>query len=171
MIFESNPEDRITISQLKRRIQLCSRFSAPQELPTPPTSPVSSASDNGSLPESCATLSDVGSDPGYESMESDSSSDEGECLQPDVLQTQQPSAPPQVQQYVLPSQEVYPRPSRVPEKAMSPNQYMAHSAWIQSWFSTGYPCGQPQVAAQHFQLTPYSPYPSAFQDARDLYAY
>lgn len=174
MIFESNPEDRITVSQLKRRIQLCSRFSAPQQLPTPPASPVSSASDNGSLPESCGTLSDVGSDPGYESMESDSSSDEGERLHADTPETQQPDAPfahAQVQQYVLPSQEVYARPSARPEKAVASNPYMAHNTWIQSWFSAGYSFEQPQVVAQNFQHAPYAPYPSSFQDTRDVYAY
>ncbi|PVH78714.1 kinase-like protein, partial [Cadophora sp. DSE1049] len=40
MIFERNPEKRITVSELKQRIIECIHFSAPpQQLATPPTSP------------------------------------------------------------------------------------------------------------------------------------
>jgi serine/threonine protein kinase len=49
MIFARNPEDRITVDQLKLRILHCSGFSAAQQqplstpLPTPPASPISTA--------------------------------------------------------------------------------------------------------------------------------
>jgi serine/threonine protein kinase len=47
MIFARNPEDRITIGQLRLRILQCSSFSAPphQQLPTPPQSPRQAASE------------------------------------------------------------------------------------------------------------------------------
>lgn len=93
MIFERNPEDRITVSELKRRIIECSFFSAPPQhlLPASPTSSRCPAvveyeslsdeetimSDEGSLTGSCSTLSDSdsesrsdsGSDSGYDSRE------------------------------------------------------------------------------------------------------
>jgi serine/threonine protein kinase len=175
MIFESNPEDRITVSQLKRRIQHCSRFSANQQLPTPVASPTSSISDNGSLPESCATLSDIGSDSGYDSMESDSPSDEEESFEVDSPISSQRAAVafahPQTQQYVLPSQDIYGHAGPGPEKAMVPHPYMVHHTWIQSWFSNAYPFRQPQLAPQAFHPTPYPPYPSHFQQIRDVYVY
>jgi hypothetical protein len=175
MIFESNPDERITVSQLKRRIQHCSRFSAAQHLATPVSSPTSSVSDNGSLPETCATLSDVGSDSGYDSMESDSPSDEDECFEVDTpVSPQRPAVPfafPQTQQYVLPSQDIYARAGPAPEKAVVSHPYMVHhNTWIQSWFSNAYPVRQPQ-APQAFQPSPYPPYPSHFQHLRDLYVY
>lgn len=85
MIFERNPEDRITVSELKRRILACCSFSAPQVY-TPPASPSvfpsdasctslsddgSISSSEGSLTGSCSTLSDgdSDSDSGYESAE------------------------------------------------------------------------------------------------------
>ena len=173
MIFESNPEDRISVSQLKRRIQHCSRFSAAQQLSTPVSSPITSVSDNGSLPETCASLSDIGSDSGYDSMESDSPSDEEECFEVDMpispLRPAVPFAHPQTQQYVLPSQDIYGR--AFPEKAVVSHPYMVHNTWIQSWFSNGYPFRQPQVTPQAFNSTHYPPYPSHFQHLRDLYAY
>ncbi|EKD13243.1 uncharacterized protein L3040_003044 [Drepanopeziza brunnea f. sp. 'multigermtubi'] len=75
MIFERNPKDRITVSELKRRIIECPSFSSPpQQLfaPSPPSSPWSVAadeheslsddgsvfSDSGSLTSSCTSLSD-----------------------------------------------------------------------------------------------------------------
>jgi serine/threonine protein kinase len=181
-IFESNPEDRITISELKRRIQMCSRFSELQP-PSPPASlrqscqsPASSVSDDGSLPESCATLSDLGSDsdPGYDSMESDEpSSDEEDCFELDTPEFQQPAVPfsqQQIQQYVLPSQDIY---GSMPKKAVVSNPFMTHNPWIQSWFATGYPFGQPQVVPQVFYPAPYPhvQYPSPFQPSRDVYVY
>lgn len=173
MIFESSPEDRITVSQLKRRIQHCSRFSAAQHLATPVPSPPSSVSDSGSLPETCATLSDVGSDSGYDSMESDSPDEE--CFEVDTpISPTRPAVPfalPQTQQYVLPSQDVYGRSGAAPEKAVISNPYLVQNSWIQSWFSNGYSFRQPQVAPQAFHPTPYPPYPSHYQHVRDVYVY
>jgi hypothetical protein len=181
LVFESNPADRITVPQLKRRIQHCARFSASQQaLPTPAASPASSVSDNGSLPESCATLSDVGSDSGYDSMESDSPSDEDECFDLDSpIAPPRPGVPyghPQTQQYVLPSQDMYGHAGPAPEKAVvaAAHPYVVHQTWIQSWFSHAYPFRQPQLAPQalHPAVAPYPPYPpSHFQQTRDVYVY
>ncbi|KAL2066934.1 hypothetical protein VTL71DRAFT_1358 [Oculimacula yallundae] len=79
MIFERNPEKRITIGELKQRIFRCASFTTPQIqlLPTPPASPRSSPvdeydscstdgsdmSDEGSLTSSCSTVSDADSEP------------------------------------------------------------------------------------------------------------
>ncbi|KAL3427865.1 Ran1-like protein kinase [Phlyctema vagabunda] len=83
MIFERDPETRISIPELKQRIMRCRNFTAPQQI-TPPHSPVydntvsrdssvsfedeqsvvsdtsdvSDVSDEGSLTGSCSTLSD-----------------------------------------------------------------------------------------------------------------
>jgi serine/threonine protein kinase len=133
MIFARNPEDRITIGQLRLRILQCSSFSAPpQQLSTPPRSPRQAAcepacpepstisfdcsddgsisSDEGSLISSCSTLSDnTDSDSGYESMDQD----------PDSFEIVNPVGQPKVQQrpvvlnpfahqaYVLPSQQEF----------------------------------------------------------------
>lgn len=105
MIFERNPEKRITVSELKQRIIECIHFSAPpQQLPTPPTSPLSSPvdeyeslsddgsimSDEGSLTGSCSTLSDSdsetrsesGSDSGYDSRGSSPELEDQLCFEP-----------------------------------------------------------------------------------------
>jgi hypothetical protein len=134
MIFTRNPEERITVGQLKFRISQCSSFSAPtqqpQQLPTPPQSPCqvafepecsapspisfdcsddgSISSDEGSLISSCSTLSDnTDSDSGYESMDSESY----EIVDPAVGQpkVQRPVDPTPFShlQYVLPSQQEY----------------------------------------------------------------
>jgi serine/threonine protein kinase len=136
MIFARNPEERITVGQLKYRISQCSSFSAPpqQLLPTPPQSPLqvafepespvssppsisfdcsddgSISSDEGSLISSCSTLSDdnTDSDSGYESMDSESY----EIVNPDPVgqpKVQRPVDPTPFspQQYVLPSQQEY----------------------------------------------------------------
>ncbi|CZR61776.1 related to VHS1-protein kinase involved in G1/S transition [Phialocephala subalpina] len=82
MIFESDPRERINVSQLKQLIYQCSSFSAPvqQALPTPPQSPCSytedifenslsddgSVSDDGSLTGSCSTVSDTDSEASYD---------------------------------------------------------------------------------------------------------
>jgi serine/threonine protein kinase len=136
MIFARNPEERITVGQLKYRISQCSSFSAPpqQLLTTPPQSPLqvafdpespvssppsisfdcsddgSISSDEGSLISSCSTLSDdnTDSDSGYESMDSESY----EIVNPDPVgqpKVQRPVDPTPFspQQYVLPSQQEY----------------------------------------------------------------
>lgn len=83
MIFESNPKERIDVSQLKQLIYQCQTFSAPIQqtsLPTPPQSPCSytedvfedsfsddgSISDDGSLTGSCSTVSDTDSEASYD---------------------------------------------------------------------------------------------------------
>jgi serine/threonine protein kinase len=82
-IFESDPKERIDVSQLKQLIFQCSSFSAPiqqEALPTPPQSPCSytedvfenslsddgSVSDDGSLTGSCSTVSDTDSEASYD---------------------------------------------------------------------------------------------------------
>jgi serine/threonine protein kinase len=133
MIFARNPEDRITIGQLRSRILQCSSFSAPlhQSLPTPPQSPRQAAcepecpepstisfdcsddgsisSDEGSLISSCSTLSDkTDSDPGYESM--DQEPDSFEIVNPvGQSKVQLPVVPTLFahQAYVLPSQQEF----------------------------------------------------------------
>lgn len=102
MIFERNPENRINVSELKRRIFECPRFSAPlQQLPSPPMSPLSPPadeyesvsddgsimSDEGSLTGSCSTLSDSDSegsdsyDSGYDSREGSPEMEDQQCFQ------------------------------------------------------------------------------------------
>jgi hypothetical protein len=148
MIFERNPEDRITVSQLKRRIMECSVFCAPSVY-TPPTSPSvfpsdaslsdsgSISSSEGSLTGSCSTLSDSDNDSdvdsGYESAEE----------QPKRLyEPVNPVAPPQPtpnvqlrpavqapfqpQPYVLPNPEYHGNPWAIPAKAV-PNPYFHHT--------------------------------------------
>jgi serine/threonine protein kinase len=83
MIFTSDPNERIDVTQLKQRIFQCSSFSAPIQqasLPTPPQSPCSftedvfedslsddgSVSDDGSLTGSCSTVSDTDSEASYD---------------------------------------------------------------------------------------------------------
>lgn len=84
MIFERNPEDRITVGQLKRRIFECNHFTAPpqqlvtkstaiQQQATPPQSPCSSDSyDPPSPASSCSDADSVFSNAGL----SDSSDEE-----------------------------------------------------------------------------------------------
>ena len=81
MIFERNPEDRITIGELKRRIFECSHFTGPteqlsrQQLVTPPQSPVYSGPYDAPSPaSSCSDSDSVFSDAGL--TDSASSSDE-----------------------------------------------------------------------------------------------
>lgn len=103
MIFERNPENRITVSELKQRIIECVHFSAPpQQLPSPPMSPLPSPvdeyeslsndgsimSDEGSLTGSCSTLSDSdsesrssGSDSGYDSREGSPELEDQGCFE------------------------------------------------------------------------------------------
>jgi serine/threonine protein kinase len=146
MIFERNPEQRITVGELKRRIIACSSFSAPQVY-TPPASPSvfpsdgactslsndgSVSSSEGSLTGSCSTLSDsdTDSDSGYESSEEQPKQQQPEPVNP-VLpahQTvpQQRSAAPvpfQQQAYVLPAQEYHGNPWGVAAKANPYSHY------------------------------------------------
>jgi hypothetical protein len=82
MIFERNPEERITVSQLKRRIFECNHFTAPhqaikstaiQQQATPAHSPCSSdIYDSPSPASSCSDTDSIFSNAGL----SDSSSDE-----------------------------------------------------------------------------------------------
>jgi hypothetical protein len=202
MIFTRDPEKRITVSELKRRIQDCSSFSGPlvSHLPSPisspstssqgfyfsqgdsiPDSPVSSASDDGSIGESCSTFSDVdisdiedfdcGSDDFEPQDESDSSygsMDEEERPTPEI---KRPAAPfahhHQYQQYVLPPQDPYAHRGQMPPKVLVPNPYVAHhNPWMQSWVSTGYP-SVPAPQVYYPAPYPHAHYPSSFQYARD----
>jgi len=143
MIFERNPEDRITVSELKRRIIECSSFSAPQVY-TPPTSPSvfpsdasctslsddgSISSSEGSLTGSCSTLSDsdTDSDSGYDSAEEQSKQQfeapNPPVPAPNVQQRQAIPAPFQPQPYVLPAQEYHGNPWGAPVKANPYSQY------------------------------------------------
>jgi serine/threonine protein kinase len=143
MIFARNPEERITIGQLKYRISQCTSFSAPlqaQQLPTPPQSPCqvafepecsspspisfdcsddgSISSDEGSLISSCSTLSDnTDSDSGYESMESEPFEPVDPAVGQPKVQRPVESTPFSHQAYVLPSQQEYNgNPYGVPSK-------------------------------------------------------
>jgi hypothetical protein len=134
MIFARNPEDRITVGELKYRISQCSSFSAPpqsqQQLPTPPHSPCqvafepecaspsplsfdcsddgSISSDEGSLISSCSTLSDnTDSDSGYESMESEPYDIVDPAIGQPKVQRPVEQTPFSHQAYVLPSQQEY----------------------------------------------------------------
>jgi hypothetical protein len=184
MIFERDPERRINIGDLKKRINNCRQFSVSQ-MATPPQSPLfapeydspfssisddgtsSTMFDDGSLTGSASTLSDdsvhdSGSDSGYDSMESDSE-DTFEVISKDESR---PTAPYNRQQYVLPSQE-YSYPAPLPaQKPVVHNPYVAPSPWLQAWFSNGYPYTQAQHVPQVFHPTPYAHYSSPFQHAR-----
>lgn len=142
MIFERNPEDRITVSELKRRIIECSSFSA--QVYTPPTSPCvfpsdasctslsddgSISSSEGSLTGSCSTLSDsdTDSDSGYESAEEQPKQqyEVANSVSPTPNVQQRPAipAPFQPQSYVLPTQEYHGNPWGTPAKANPYSQY------------------------------------------------
>lgn len=174
MIFERNPENRITVSELKQRIMACSRFSAPpqQLLPTPPTSPRSAPvdeyeslsddgsimSDEGSLTGSCSTLSDSdsdssdsGSDSGYGSREGSPELDQ-ECLEacacpPQPAQRPANPAPLVQPTYVLPAQEYQGNPWG---QAAKPNP------WMQSMQHWGHPYDRQfeQLNAVHVHPAP-----------------
>ncbi|KAK0114980.1 hypothetical protein ONS96_013454 [Cadophora gregata f. sp. sojae] len=136
MIFERNPEKRITVSELKQRIIECVHFSAPpQQLPTPPTSPLTSPvdeyeslsndgsimSDDGSLTGSCSTLSDSdsesrsesGSDSGYDTRESSPELEEQVCVDPcninvnNINNTNNRDAPQHAQRPTIPAPFVH----------------------------------------------------------------
>jgi serine/threonine protein kinase len=182
MIFERNPEDRITVGELKQQILACRQFYAPiRQTLTPPQSPrvsadslcssisnsSSSVSDEGSLTGSASTISDdSGSDSGYDSMDADSD-DASE-----VFEKPQRQAAPFTQQYVLPSEEPY---QKVPvQKPVAHNQYVVpQNPWIQAWssnVSNGYPYGHVQPVPQAYNPVPYHPF-SPFQYAREGYCY
>lgn len=154
MIFEPNPELRITVSELKRRISQCRHFAAPpQMLATPPQSRAPSAakvdealfsisedgsaiSDEGSLSGSISTLSDdvdSDSDSGYESMEQEQ--DAFEIVPKVARPAAPPTAPAPAQQYVLPSHEYQGSHWAVPSK----------NPWSQYWASTNVNQVQPSV--------------------------
>lgn len=195
LIFEPRPEKRINIFELKARIMACRNFSIPQ-LATPPQSPIfspvcdspcSPISDDGSDisdGSDCSLVSDEGSlDSDFESTISeedslcaplsplsDSDCDSGYDSTPEeafeVVAPSHGQQRPSKQQYVLPSQEFYPR-APVPKPVAS---YSAHNPWLQAWFQTGYPYGQAQPAPQVYHSTPY-PHPYSPFQARDGYYY
>lgn len=126
MVFESDPEKRINVGQLKQLIFQCSHFSAPaQQLPpSPPQSPrsiddLSSISSNGSVDssDSYGSQPSLGSSRSSLSDGSDFSVDSPMELEPDFrsdvpvtnnapAQRQVPQ--PNLQQYVLPSHQPFP---------------------------------------------------------------
>jgi serine/threonine protein kinase len=144
MIFERNPEERITVSELKYQILNCSTFSATSQaqaeaaaaaaLVTPPQSPTTcpesameedngygsdhgSMSSEGSLTGSCSTVSDTDSDSGSLS-DSDFGSAEGHLDQEtELFENVIPEAKPQVQRPAAPvfaPQPTYVLPSQDP---------------------------------------------------------
>jgi len=180
MVFERNPEDRITIGQLKQRILACNSFSSPQ-LATPPQSPGvspvdivfdsptasisddgSSVSDEGSLTGSCSTLSDdvdsESEDSGYDSMEQETEYRE------DVAPKVSRPAPYTPQPYVLPSQEFQGSQWAVPTK---PNQ------WFQNWGPFEHPYEQfqavPNVHPAVYPNAHHALFPSHYQFAREFW--
>jgi serine/threonine protein kinase len=155
-IFERNPEKRITIGELKQRIVNCANFSSPISLPTPPSSPRTSAvSDEGSymsegsLTGSCSSLSDDSEyDSGYDSpIESEpkrvvnTKSPTHVVPTPAPIRAQverpTPVAAPFAQHYVLPSQE-FQTNWNMPQKV---NQ----NPWYQP-----YPQQHPHLHQQHY---------------------
>ncbi|KAH8592522.1 kinase-like domain-containing protein [Bisporella sp. PMI_857] len=193
MIFERNPENRITIGELKARILACRSFSAPQ-MATPPQSPIfspvcdvpgSPVSDDGSVisdDSDCSLVSDEGSvDSDLESATSEdeplspvSPSDSGYGSEQSFQGDASPNThrPPHghfnKQQYVLPSQEYY---SRAPvQKPMV--SHVAPNPWINAWISGGYPYGQAPPAHQVYHPAPYPHHHySPFQHPREGYYY
>jgi serine/threonine protein kinase len=147
MIFESNPEKRISVSELKVRIRACQTFTTTQtQLPiSPPQSPIfsgnvsqgsalsfeedgsviSDASDEGSLTGSCSTLSDLDSDSLSEVGDSGYATDPEEEQQAAVVQ-------PPVQQFIFPTQQYVLDPQAqqysgnrlaIPSKYAAPQQH------------------------------------------------
>lgn len=137
MIFESNPEKRITVSELKNLIFHCSSFSAPPQpqpqfqLATPPQSPHSAYFDASTVSSGSSNLS-YDSDEGSMLSSGSSSSDDSDfstCDSPasdmsemdveprKVSESRSPSAPRQTaaarrqpeatQHYALPPQELH----------------------------------------------------------------
>jgi hypothetical protein len=86
MIFERNPENRITVGQLKRRIFECSHFTGPtqtlsiQQCNTPPQSPVYSGPYDAPSPaSSCSDSDSVFSDAGLTDSASSSDEEDFDC--------------------------------------------------------------------------------------------
>lgn len=191
-IFERNPEDRISVTELKCRIMECSSFSVqPQlqlQLPlTPPQSPLpeltddvnvttpyssisnegSVYSDDGSLTGSCSTLSDESVD--YQDCDQDSTYGSSIEQEKEYLDVPAPRAqrlaPFTPQQYILPPQEFQGNPWIVPSK----------NPWSQCWasYDPGYEQFQPvsNTYPVTYAVHHPAPYPSHFQYARECWAW
>jgi serine/threonine protein kinase len=146
-IFERNPENRITVRDLRLEIERCSSFSAqplPAQLFTPPTSPQIlpeersdsamsvSSSTGGSLTSSGSSDSDSDSDSGSEITEPES--EPFEIITPTIdTKPQRVAAPAPFtpQAYVLPSQEFSPNPWGTPAPAKP-------ASWFHSWGHNSY---------------------------------
>lgn len=158
MVFESDPEKRINVGQLKQLIFQCSSFSAPaQQLPpSPPQSPcsiddLSSISSNGSVDssDSYGSQPSLGSSRSSLSDESDFSVDSPMELEPDFrgdvlvannAPAQRQFLQPNLQQYVLPSNQLFPSQFFNPTKQSSCDQ-----PWIyDQQCEQGYPVAQLQ---------------------------
>jgi len=173
MIFEANPQKRITIGHLRSRIMECHSFSAASQqfgLTTPPLSPIacavdydsssdsgSSISDADSLTDSCSTISDCesdASDSGYSTMADDEPIGNHQSTQAKVeFNTEYPTPtqfPPQA--YVLPSQEFQGNPWGIPAK---PNQ------WFQPW-AQPYEHQYEQLNAVSHHVHPVYPQPALY---------
>ena len=137
-IFERQPEKRISISELKHRINNCATFTSSAPL-SPPASPRSTAvSDEGSvmsegdLSDSCSSMSD---DSDYDSGYDSAGEPEAACKQANITKSSQPVphfitsvsvkaqavrpviVAPVTQHYVLPTQEFHRPQWNVPQKA------------------------------------------------------
>lgn len=133
MVFESDPEKRITVGHLKHLIFHCPNFSAPpqlptpSQLPTPPQSPrsfndLSSVSSSGSVDSNASYGSSnesMSSSASTNSDDSDFSCDSPMEFEPEIRSdspitldgpTQQHAAQAKVQQYVLPPQLDFQKP-------------------------------------------------------------
>jgi hypothetical protein len=122
-IFERNPEQRISISELKQRINSCSSFSSPAQLMSPPLSPQTNAVSN----DSCEFDSDsgYGSDEESEQQRAFTPSPAPSSAHTRPTPNRLPTPPPEpstpasafAQQYVLPPQEFHGAPWNLPAKA------------------------------------------------------
>jgi len=160
MIFERNPQDRITVSELRRLIEACHSFSAPppsqpraQQLLSPPQSPRHQAtnisegslsddgsifSSEGSLTGSCSTVSDSDIEcPPYESLEP-----EHEPLEP-----VDPITRPKIQQQPIIAQIPFTNQAYVlPQQDFHGNFPAKPNPWAQQ---CGYQYDHPVYAVSH----------------------
>jgi len=198
MIFERNPEKRITVSELKQRIIECVYFSAPpqEQLPTPPTSPLSSPideyeslsndgsimSDEGSLTGSCSTLSDSdsesrsesGSDSGYDSREGSPELEDQVSFEPcNNINTNNRDAQQHVQRQAIPAPFVNQPAYVLPHQEFQGNpwgQPAKPNPWMQHW-GNPYDHQFEQLQAVHVHPAPavYPSYPALYSPHQSQY--
>ncbi|KAG4438232.1 hypothetical protein IFR05_006305 [Cadophora sp. M221] len=196
MIFERNPENRITVSELKQRIIECVHFSAsPQQLPSPPSSPISSPvdeyeslsndgsimSDEGSLTGSCSTLSDSdsesrssGSDSGYDSRESSPELEDQACFEPVNNINNNRDTPQQpIQRPANPAPFVQQPAYVLPQQEFQGNPWgmpAKPNPWMQHW-GNPYDHQFEQLQAVHVHPAPavYPSYPALYSPHHNQY--